>query len=85
MRMLLALGAAAGIIAAGTMLAAARTGTRQQPAGKVTYDVQCLGLTSLGKDLNAEASQGWTVRAIVDHTTPTGQQCVLVLFEKPAP
>jgi|KBSMisStaDraftv2_1062788.scaffolds.fasta_scaffold2021705_1 hypothetical protein len=85
MRMLLALGAAAGIIAAGTTLAAARTGTRQQPAGKVTYDVACLGLTSLGKDINAEASQGWTVRAMVEHTTPTGQQCVLVLFEKAVP
>jgi hypothetical protein len=39
----------------------------------------------LGKDINAEASQGWTVRAMVEHTTPTGQQCVLVLFEKAAP
>lgn len=82
MHILLTLGAAGGIIAAATTLAAVRTEHRQQPTGKLSYDVECLGLSSLGKDINALASQGWAVRAMIDHTNPaTGQQCLLVLFE----
>jgi hypothetical protein len=85
MRNLLALGAAAGLIAAGATLATARTGNRQQTTTAATYDVQCFGLKTLARDINAQAHSGWTVRAMDDHTSPEGQQCVLVLFERPTP
>ncbi|HZM27010.1 MAG TPA: hypothetical protein VFB89_06615 [Gemmatimonadales bacterium] len=85
MRNLLALGAAAGLIAAGATLAAARTGNRHQTGAAPTYDIQCFGLKTLGRDINAQARSGWTVKAMADHTSPEGQECVLVLFERATP
>jgi hypothetical protein len=85
MRTLLALGAAAGVIAVAATLATARTAIRHQTGATPTYDVQCFGLKTVGRDINAQARSGWTVRAMVDHTSPEGQECVLVLFERATP
>jgi hypothetical protein len=83
MRVLLALGAAAGIATAGIALTAATNA--QKSATKLSYYMECFPLKSVGNDINAQASQGWTVTAIVDHASSTGQQCLLVLFQRETP
>jgi hypothetical protein len=85
MRVLLALGASAGIAAAGVALTAAANANAQRSAGRLTYYMECFPLKTVGKDINAQASQGWTVTAVVDHAGPTGQQCLLVLFQRGTP
>jgi hypothetical protein len=85
MRVLLALGAAAGIAAAGVALTAAVSANAQKSAAGLTYQMECFPLSTVGKDINAQASQGWTVTAIVDHASSTGQQCLLVLFQRATP
>jgi hypothetical protein len=85
MRVLLALGAAAGITAAGIAVTATASANAQKSAAKLSYYMECFPLKSVGHDINAQASQGWTVTAIVDHATPTGQQCLLVLFQRGNP
>jgi len=85
MRALLTLGVTAGIAAAGTALAAAASANARKSAHELTYHMECFALSSVGKDINAQARQGWTVTAIVNHDTPTGQQCLLVLFQRGTP
>ncbi len=85
MRVLLALGAAAIAAAAGITLSAAASANTQKPAAKLTYHMECFALKTVGNDINAQASQGWAVKAMVDHASPDGQECLLVLFERPTP
>lgn len=66
----------------GMAVSAGLYGRAQRPAPTVRYYMECLTLRSAGNDINTQASQGWTVRAMVDHTTPEGQECLLVLFEQ---
>jgi hypothetical protein len=54
-------------------------------AAKLSYYMECFTLKTVGNDINAQASQGWTVRAMVDHESPEGQECLLVLFERETP
>jgi len=75
-------GAALAVVAAGIGLTAALYGRTQKPAAPARYYMQCLSLRSVGNDINAQASQGWTVTAMVDHTGQDGQECLLVLFER---
>ena len=83
MRHVPAIGAAVAIIAAGIALAAAASATVHRPAPPPRYYMQCFAMRSVGNDINAQASQGWTVKAMVDHTSQDGQECLLVLFERP--
>ena len=60
-------------------------GRTQKPAAPAPrYYMQCLSLRSVGNDINTQASQGWTVTAMVDHVGQDGQECLLVLFERAA-
>jgi hypothetical protein len=85
MRVLFALGAAAGIAAAGITLTAAVSANTHKSAAKLSYYMECFALKTVGNDINAQASQGWTVRAMIDHQSPDGQECLLVLFERETP
>lgn len=85
MRVHLALGASAGLAAAGIALTAAANANAQKSAAKLTYHMECFPLNTVGKDINAQASQGWTVTAVVHHASATGQQCLLVLFQRGTP
>jgi hypothetical protein len=81
----LPLAAAAGIVAAGITLTAASGANTHKPAVKLSYHMECFALKTVGNDINAQASQGWTVRAMVDHESQDGQECLLVLFERQTP
>lgn len=83
MRRVPAIGPAVAIIAAAIALSAAASATVRRPAAPARYYMQCLALRSVGNDINAQASQGWTVAAMVDHVGQDGQECLLVLFERP--
>lgn len=85
MRVLIAIGAVVAIAAAGMTLTAATSASARKPAAKLSYYMQCFGLKTVGNDINAQASQGWTVTAMVDHTSPEGQECLLVLFQRESP
>jgi len=85
MRVGLPLAVAAGIAAAGITLTAATGANTHKSAAKLSYYMQCFALKTVGNDINAQASQGWTVRAMVDHESPDGQECLLVLFERETP
>jgi hypothetical protein len=76
---------AVAIIAAGLLLTAAVSYRAHKPAAPLRYYMECFSMRSVGNDINAEASQGWAVRAMVDHVgQDSGQECLLVLFERPA-
>jgi hypothetical protein len=84
MRHVPAIGAAVAIIAAGIALTAAANATVHRPAPPPRYYMECFAMRSVGNDINAQASQGWTVKAMVDHVgQDSGQECLLVLFERP--
>ncbi len=85
MRVLFAVGAAAIAVAAGMTLSAAASANTQKSAPKLSYHMECFALKTVGNDINAQASQGWAVRAMVDHVGQDGQGCLLVLFERAAP
>ena len=83
------IGVALAVVAAGMGLTVALYGRcrprRPRPRGPAApprYYMQCLSLRSVGNDINTQASQGWTVTAMVDHVGQDGQECLLVLFER---
>jgi hypothetical protein len=77
------IGVAFALVAAGMGLSAALYGRTQKPAAPPRYYMECLSLRSVGNDINTQASQGWTVTAMVDHVgQESGQECILVLFER---
>jgi hypothetical protein len=85
MHILLAFGVTAAIAAAGTTLTAVGSAQGPKRMTKLSDYMQCYGLRTVGNDINAQASQGWTVTSMVDHTSPDGQECLLVLFQRENP
>jgi hypothetical protein len=75
--------ATAAVLAAGSAFALAAA---RRPAAALPYDLKCLALKAAEDEINAQARQDWTVRAMaIGHQSPGGQECLLVLFERGRP
>jgi hypothetical protein len=82
MRVIPTVRVAAAIVAAAIALTAAVSATAHKSAAPPRYYMECFGLRTVGNDINTQASQGWAVKAMVDHVGQDGQECLLVLFER---